>query len=136
MTQLGMGAMLHYLGGGSDYNPEEFVGKTIIKAKLNEEDDRVEITFDNNETIHIWDNGQSCCEYRYITCDDDWSNIIGGKLLAIETKEGPEIEKDYEYHESVFIDIKTDKGFVTFTTHNEHNGYYGGFGLTITKEQS
>jgi hypothetical protein len=29
--------------------------------------------------------------------------------------------------------IGTDVGFITLTNHNEHNGYYGGFGLTITE---
>jgi hypothetical protein len=33
----------------------------------------------------------------------------------------------------VFIDIVSTNGTITFTNHNEHNGYYGGFDLTISE---
>lgn len=89
--QPGIGAMIHILSGGSDHDPSEYYGNKIVAARLDKEADpeRVEIVFDGGKTIHIWDNGQSCCESRYITCDDDWAVLIGGKLLAIETKPGP-----------------------------------------------
>ena len=133
MTNPGIGAMLHYLSGGSEHNAEEYVGQKVASAKLNTETDPeyVEIAFEGGKTIRIMDAGQSCCESRYITCDDDFASLVGGTLLGIETKSVPDIEGEYEVHEQVFIEIKTDKGSVTFTTHNEHNGYYGGFGLTI-----
>lgn len=132
----GMGAMLHMLGGGSEHEPKEYIGRNIIKAQhcSDADPERVEITFSDGVTIHIIDTGQSCCESRYITCDDDFSSLVGGKLVDIETKSAPDIDGEYgDVHEQVFIDIKTDKGFVTFTTHNEHNGYYGGFGLSIVE---
>ena len=30
-------------------------------------------------------------------------------------------------HEVQFLNIETSLGIITFETHNEHNGYYGGF---------
>ena len=30
--------------------------------------------------------------------------------------------------------ISINKGFITITNHNEHNGYYGGFGLAVDGE--
>lgn len=139
MSQLGIGSMLHLLSGGSDHAPSEFYGRQVVKASLNKDTDpeRMELSFADGTVIHIWDGGQSCCEQRYITCEDELNSLVGGKLVAIEAKPGPDTEDEYGgCHEQVFVDIRTDKGFVTFTTHNEHNGYYGGFGLTITEERN
>jgi len=36
-----------------------------------------------------------------------------------------------ECHEIMFVDIVTDKGNVQIVNHNEHNGYYGGFDVTL-----
>ncbi len=131
MTNLGMGAMLHMLSGGSEHSAEEYYGLTVTGARI--DDGRLTLELDNGKTIQIWDDGQSCCEHRYMSTDDDVSSLIGGKLINIEAKDGPEIEEDYEVHEQVFVEVATDKGFITIVNHNEHNGYYGGFGLTITE---
>ena len=130
----GMGAMLHYLSGGSEHNPEEYYNKVIDKAFL--EDDIFNIHFKDGIKITITDEGQSCCESRYITTDDEPSVLNGHKLIKIETKEAPTIEDVWEVHEQVFIEIATDKAFITLTTHNEHNGYYGGVALTIKEVNS
>lgn len=69
-----------------------------------------------------------------MTIDDDVKSLIGHKLTRIESKDGPEVEGEYgDCHEQVFVEVATDKGFITIANHNEHNGYYGGFGLTITE---
>lgn len=133
--------MLHALGGGSRHNPDEFYGRKIIAAALCEVNggntNGIRLTFDDGSAIRIWDDGQSCCESRYTTTDDDLSKIVGGVLRRIETKPAPEIKGEYgEEHEQVFVEIGTDECFVTLVTHNEHNGYYGGFGLTIDTEQA
>lgn len=136
MSKLGIGAMLHQLGGGSDHNTDEFYGRRIVSAEI--KDDRLRIGFDDGEHIALWDNGQSCCESRYMTTDDNVADLVGKTLTLIEPKKHE--EKDCEYggsHEMVFIEIqakaRTKVTTVTLVTHNEHNGYYGGFGLTITK---
>lgn len=128
----GIGAMLHYLGGGSDKDPSEYYGRTIGHAEI--DDERMIITFEDGVSIKIFDDGQSCCENRYITCDDDVSCLVGGKLIKIESSEDGESDGDYdEVHEWVFIEVATDKDHIKFCTHNEHNGYYGGFGLSVTE---
>ena len=131
---IGVGAMLHYLGGGSANSAEKYYGRTITAAQLDKEADRFRLTFDDGVTIEIWDDGQSCCESRYMTTDDDPASLVGHKLTRIEAKDGPDEEVDYETHEQVFVEVATDAGFITFANHNEHNGYYGGFGLTITEQ--
>ena len=34
-------------------------------------------------------------------------------------------------HETCFVEVATDDGFITLTNHNEHNGAYSGFVLTV-----
>lgn len=119
-----------YNYSGAHPMPPELIGKTIIQATLN--DSEIRLTFDDGTGIVIEDNGQSCCESRYITTDDDLHLIQGGQLLAIEVKDGPDAEdQPYEVHETQFLEIQTSVGFVQFVTHNEHNGYYGGFILDL-----
>ena len=130
MGNLGMGAMLHVLGGGSPKSASDYYGRKIIAAEKVGEDLR--LRFDDGKQVRIWDDGQSCCENRYMTCDDDLSKLVGGKLLRIEAKDGPDVDDpDGECHEQCFIEVGTDECFVTLCTHNEHNGYYGGFGLSL-----
>lgn len=132
MSQPGIGAMIHHLSGGSANDPTQYYGQIITSAQIDEE--RLRLGLSGGKTIEIWDNGQSCCEHRYMTTDDDVSSLIGNELRRIEAKPGPSIEGEYDdCHEQVFIEVATDKAFVTIANHNEHNGYYGGFGLTITE---
>lgn len=135
MSQPGIGAMLHRLSGGSEHDPKEFYGQTILTAEI--ADDRLKLRFMNGKGIEIWDNGQSCCEHRHMTTDDDVKSLWGQTLTRIEAKPGPDVPEDNDgwggCHEQVFVEIGTDKGFITIVNHNEHNGYYGGFGLTITE---
>lgn len=129
---MGIGAMLHLLGGGSQQEPSTFYGRTITDVEKS--DDKLTISFGDGSRIAIWDNGQSCCESRYMTCDDDVKSLVGQKLVRIEGKSGPDADGDYDVHETCFVEIATDGGFITLTNHNVHNGYYGGFGLTVTLE--
>ena len=128
---LGMGAMLHALGGGSDESASKYAGRVIKSASI--DDEKMLITFEDDITIKIWDDGQSCCESRYMTCDDDVKSLVGGKLLKIEAQEGESKDEDYDVHEWVFVEVATENDHIKFCTHNEHNGYYGGFGLSITE---
>lgn len=128
---IGIGAMLHILGGGTEHVSTEYYGRTIEQAEI--KDNRLRLTLDGGKQIEVWDNGQSCCESRYMSTDDDLSSLVGHKITRIEAKNGPDIEDGGESHEQVFVEIATDKGHVTIANHNEHNGYYGGFGLTITE---
>jgi hypothetical protein len=110
----------------------EYVGRVICGAVLI--DNRLILTLDGPQKIAIWDDGQQCCESRWMTSDDNVTSLIGHKLIRVEIKQGPD-SSDYDYsHQTAFVEVGTDKGFITLVTHNEHNGYYGGFGLTITDE--
>lgn len=129
---MGVGAMLHRMGGGSKHSASEYYGQKIVSAAL--VDNKFRLALGNGKNIELWDDAQSCCENRWITCDDDLGKIVGGTLTRVEVKEGPSDESSGDVHEQLFIEIGTNECFVTICTHNEHNGYYGGFGLTITEE--
>jgi len=123
--------MIHTLSGGVGHSPSEYVGRTVIAAAMSEE--RITLELSGGKKIEVWDNGQSCCESRYMRTDDDVQSLVGHTLTRIEAKDAPNEPDEYGEHEVVFVEIGTDNGFITVANHNEHNGYYGGFGLTITE---
>lgn len=131
MSNVGMGVLLNKLGGGNKNAPEKYYGKKISAAEI--KDDKFYLDFTDGTKITILDDGQSCCESRYMTCDDDLSFLVGKTLTKIETKDGTQSapEDGYVDHEICFLDISTPDGSIQFATHNEHNGYYGGFTLEI-----
>lgn len=141
MSRLGMGAMLHRLAGGSERSAEDFYGRRISAAEKTrvtgrwdgDEMDALVLTFEDGTKAVLTDQGQSCCEARYMTCDDDLSKLVGGTLVNITTASPEPSGEDYSVHEQVFVEIATDRCFVTVCTHNEHNGYYGGFGLNLAE---
>lgn len=127
--------LLHTLrlcGVNSFLPAEPYYGQTITAAEFNPETARLLLAFEDGRRIEIWDNGQSCCESRYAMTDDDVSTLVGNKLTLVQVKEGPDLDDNGEYHEQTFVEVATDKGFITLVSHNEHNGYYGGFNITIT----
>lgn len=101
-----------------------YYGQTIVAVTMTEEE--ITISFGNG-SIKLYDDGQCCCEFRYMRTDDDVQSLVGAMLTRIEIKDGP---SDGD-HEQQFLEITTDKGFVTIANHNEHNGYYGGFSLVL-----
>jgi hypothetical protein len=134
MRQLGFGVMLKMLGGTStnvNLN-EEFTGQKMTAIVLDKEHDQLRITFESGRTVTIWDDGQSCCEHRYMSTDDDLSQFVGTTFLGHEVRDAPNMDDGYEEHEVQFLVVLTDRGNISFANHNEHNGYYGGFALTAT----
>lgn len=106
----------------------------IVDARIDEDANRDNgsciITFANGYTLHLQDVGQSCCEHRYMRTDDDLTAMVGSRLVSIRVVDVTESgEMDYDVHEMSFLKIQTDRAGVTVVTHNEHNGYYGGFML-------
>ena len=128
MSDEGMGVLIQKYFGES-YDVSQLLNRRIVHASL--VDENIILKFDD-KSVALYDAGQSCCESRYITCDDDFNNIIGGELLDIQVKKSEQVDGEWgDVHEIDFVEITTSKGFITFCTHNEHNGYYGGFALTV-----
>lgn len=102
------------------------LGKRIEHIGMS--DDTLTIRFGDGTGLKLYDDGQDCCERRYMHTDDDFSEVVGGVLFGIEVRDAPDSEDEYgEVHEVQFLVVKTSKGECVVSTHNEHNGYYGGF---------
>jgi len=101
----------------------------IIK-QISHYDDNITIECDNGDIIELTDP-KSCCESRYFVVEDDTSYYAGAKLVGISIGNHTDVEGDYN-HEISFLDIRTDKGVLSVCAHNEHNGYYGGFGINVS----
>lgn len=104
MGQLGMGVMINMLSGNED-SVKAFTGalnKTITAISLGE-DDALHFTFDDGTKIKIFDDGQSCCESRYMRTDDNLADFVGAMLLGIEIKDAPNAPAEYNEHEVQFL---------------------------------
>lgn len=133
----GMGVMLGMLGGNKEAVEaiKSALGKKIIAIGV--KDNVLSMTFPDKSTLHLKDDGQSCCESRYMVCDDNLEKFIGGKLMDISLEDAPDPPKEDEWeyaHEAQFLHIKTSKGSFTVSNHVEHNGYYGGFWITASTD--
>lgn len=135
-NRLGMGVMIKLLGGGNSDSLELWnarKGKVIAKLEIDDVGDNgLRFDFTDDSALRVADDGRSCCESRYMQTDDDLSKFIGATLNEIEVADGPRIENEYGVHEQQFLNIHTSKGVFTCVTHNEHNGYYGGFYIAIS----
>lgn len=131
MSNLGMGVMIELLKGN-----EESVNAytTSLGQKINDIallDNELLLKLQNGKILRFRDEGQSCCEHRYMSSDgDDLSYFIGADLLGADIKEAPNVEDEYaEVHEVAFLEVLTSRGSFQLSNHNEHNGYYGGFAI-------
>lgn len=135
MTQSSVVCMLGMFedSGDSDKSLSEAIGKRI--AELSLIDDVLYFEFHDGSRIKIFDDGQSCCELRYMHTDDNLSDYLGARLIGVEIKKGPTMEDDWGgAHEVQFLEVQTSSGSFTLASHNEHNGYYGGFWIRVTSD--
>lgn len=105
-------------------------GECIIeKVWIDRETERLLLTMRNGRTLVIRDNGQSCCEHRHMTCDDDLTHFQGAALISVEEREVIDQNEGYEVTDICFLIVNTSMGSFTVANMNQHNGYYGGFVL-------
>lgn len=109
----------------------EIYGLRITDASM--DGDEIILTFDNGQKVQIVDDLQICYERRFMTTDDDIRDLIGNRLVKIETKETEKDWGEFQVEETKFLEIATDGGFVTIVNHNIHNGYYGGFNVSVNR---
>ena len=129
--------MLADLSGddGSSKRIGAAIGKRIAAISL--DNNELRIHADGADPFALYDDdGQSCCESRYMSCDDDLNYHVGAELRSIEIADAPAIEAGDESHEVQFLRIITDRGTITVSNHNEHNGYYGGFAIRAREWKS
>lgn len=141
MKQLGFGVINKLFGDGNKtaLSLQAALGHTISGVVL-QGDELILVGLNNGQTLRITDEGQSCCERRYITTDADLPSYIGRKIVDFQLRSTTAVEdagfdNDDGYedcHEMQVLVIVTDEGNIDFVTHNEHNGYYGGFSISAS----
>ena len=128
-ANLGIGVMIGMLAGNDESAKamQAAIGKRIAGLRLT--DDALHLEMADGSRLKLSDEGQSCCESRYMRTDDDLASFIGAELRGAEVRDAPEVTgpDQYDTHEVQFLVVQTDKGDLTMSSHNEHNGYYGGF---------
>ena len=132
---LGFGVMINALSGDREAVAavQAAMGKTITALSLT--DDQLRFEFEDGSRLRLQDSGQSCCEHRYMQTDDDLPYYIGAKFVSAEVRDGGSTEDEWgERHEIQFLVVTTDRGTFSMASHNEHNGYYGGFWITASAE--
>jgi hypothetical protein len=130
MSQLGLGVVLKSMCGLDETLINKFknsINKKIIKIEAT--DTSLLIVFKDKTTIVFQDDGQSCCETRYMNKDNnlDLSKFTYSNFLGAEVKERDNLNDEYDVHEVCALEIQTSKGNFEVLFHNLHNGYYGGF---------
>lgn len=83
MGQLGFGVMIQMLGGNAE-SVAAFtgaIGKEIAFINLGS-DNALHLMFSDASKIKFSDEGQSCCESRYMRTDDDLQSFVGAKLTG------------------------------------------------------
>lgn len=108
--------------------------KVIKKLWLDEEANKFIFVFTDDSKLTLFDNGQSCCESRYMRTDgNDLQPHVGHKLVDINITGYNNTSDKYAggEHEEQFVRVTTSLGTFVLVNHNEHNGYYGGFSLEL-----
>ena len=132
MSKLGFGVMIRRLGGNAStvgaYH--KAMGQVIESVRL--VDDELRIRFVGGDSLKVSDEGQSCCESRYMKTDYNLEDFAGATLQSMELKEAPRNEsEDGDCHEVQFLEVTTSAGEFVMSSHNDHNGYYGGFSIEL-----
>lgn len=136
--RLGTGVMIQMLGAhGSEKHDalKDVKGRRIASVTIDDAanggDGALLFMFDGGWKLAVADKGRSCCESRYLKCDDDLAAYVGATFQEITIECGDTMNSKYdECHEVQFLLIHTNRGIFTVNTHNAHNGYYGGFWMT------
>lgn len=107
------------------------IGKKIQFIKLTDGD--LTICFYDKTRLKLWDNGEVCCGDRYFRTDDTLADYFGDHLLGFEIRDAPDRDDQKDNsHEVQFLVMNTNQGQLVLSSHNLHNGYYGGFAIQAT----
>jgi hypothetical protein len=94
----------------------------------------LEFKFKDGTKYEFEDQGQNCCEKRYMNTDDCLSYYKDSLFVNATIEDGPCTESPTAYGDDAdtqFLIVTTTKGQFTIVNYNEHNGYYGGFDIKL-----
>lgn len=132
MGGMGLGVMINTLGGNKETVKAHSAAMGKVLKDLALVDNELRLYFEDGTGIRFWDDGQSCCEHRWMHTDDELGDFVGATFQEAELRDGPTEDSEYgEPKESQFLVIRTSVGMFTMVNYNEHNGYYGGFWIVV-----
>ena len=112
---------------------KDVISKILLAREEDWVEDRTKLQiYTTDGMMREFTDEQCCCERRYMTLNEDVEYFIGATYLGYDVSEFKRDTYDDEMIESQFLNIRTNKGVFTVVNHNEHNGYYGGFGVKMT----
>jgi hypothetical protein len=98
------------------------VGMTLHSVSASGEE--ITLVFEDG-TITLKPEGY-CCAHAYLT-DLNVASDLPAVVLGWSDSPTTTEDKPYgEVQDTSFVKIRTSKGYVDFTLHTDHNGYYGG----------
>lgn len=107
-----------------DLGMTSLIGRFVKGAKIFDSD-VVVLNTDLGPMYLTWSG--DCCASCYLANISGADNLMGAKILEIETAEWKRKENDdFDVVETMGTKIKTEKGYVTLETRLEHNGFYCG----------
>lgn len=102
------------------------IGRTLQSIILSEEGYMTTLVFDD-ATVKLGCEGD-CCAHAFFS-DLEVASELPAKVLEWnddnQTSQGDGEHGDVR--DTQFIKIKTERGYIDFSLHTEHNGYYGGW---------
>lgn len=116
--------------------PSQAANKKIKSIACGSEE--LVLIFTDGTNLVFLDQGQNCCEKRYMECDDDLGAFRGTTFLGAEVRSGPSTTHGSydEPTERQFLIVRTSAGEFTVANYNEHNGYYGGFDVRAFQREA
>lgn len=114
-----------------EYDWMPYLGDVIIKLLISEEKSLNMYFSHGLRYLCIFDAGQTCCESRWMTCDDPLDEHIGARFMGVELLGDFSEKIDGGKKEVQFLRVITSAGSFRLCMHNEHSGYYGGFSPSI-----
>lgn len=113
---------------------ENLVGRKVLSAKINKEKNLIVLETDKHSLYLTWEG--DCCADCYLAHVSGSDALIGATIIEANNTSWRVIKEQHECEvtESMGTRIKTDKGYVTFETRLEHNGYYSG-NILISDEE-
>ena len=110
---------------------------TVVRVDPLANDENGALLFEvGGKRFMLFDDGQSCCENRWLHTDDDLPSFVGAKFVGFDCSPGP-TEDDEDgctgTKGSMFVHLHTDRGTITMVAYNHHNGYYGGFNAELSE---
>lgn len=106
-----------------EFNP---VGRTLRSIEVSKDDHTTTLVFDD-ATVKLGCEGD-CCAHAFFSDLEVASELPAKVLEWNDDKSTSESDGKYgEVRDTQFIKIKTERGYIDFSLHTDHNGYYGGW---------